>query len=434
MEALARFTLRQQVLINLIFLILILAGVFALVTLPSERLTATFAEPGVRIRVRAEKDGPPAGKDINIQVVGSSESAVRGLADEVLTRLRAHPELGAGLSDLRDDRGVPARVLRLAVDQSRARALDLTAGDAARMAASVLDGRYIGKYRLGDEEIDLKLRIDPAYLDAPEAALDIPVLERPDGPVLLRDLIEPIAELQPGELKRWQRQRSLTITADIRPDARLSPAQVSAWVQAEYAALRADYPGATLVFGGEYEETRRSFESLAQAFGLAVALIYLILATQFKSYLQPLIILSAVIFSIIGVVFGKVMTQSLFTINSFIAVVGVTGVVVNDSLVLLDFINRRYRAGLSRREAIEEGVRLRLRPIILTTLTTILGLLPMALGIPSYSVVWGTMATTFVTGLATATLLTLFVVPVLWDLLMEWEERQDCESIRCRSG
>lgn len=390
----------------------------------TERLTATFAEPGVRIRVRAEKDGPPAGKDINIQVVGSSESAVRGLADEVLTRLRAHPELGAGLSDLRDDRGVPARVLRLAVDQSRARALDLTAGDAARMAASVLDGRYIGKYRLGDEEIDLKLRIDPAYLDAPEAALDIPVLERPDGPVLLRDLIEPIAELQPGELKRWQRQRSLTITADIRPDARLSPAQVSAWVQAEYAALRADYPGATLVFGGEYEETRRSFESLAQAFGLAVALIYLILATQFKSYLQPLIILSAVIFSIIGVVFGKVMTQSLFTINSFIAVVGVTGVVVNDSLVLLDFINRRYRAGLSRREAIEEGVRLRLRPIILTTLTTILGLLPMALGIPSYSVVWGTMATTFVTGLATATLLTLFVVPVLWDLLMEWEERR----------
>ena len=116
-----------------------------------------------------------------------------------------------------------------------------------------------------------------------------------------------------------------------------------------------------------------------------------------------------------------------FTINSFIAIVGVTGVVVNDSLVLLDFINRGYRAGLGRKKAILEGIRIRLRPIVLTTLTTTLGLLPMALGIPNYSLVWGNMASTFVTGLATATFLTLFIVPVQWDLLMglkEWRERR----------
>jgi HAE1 family hydrophobic/amphiphilic exporter-1 len=129
-------------------------------------------------------------------------------------------------------------------------------------------------------------------------------------------------------------------------------------------------------------------------------------------------------FSMIGVVYGKVATQSLFTINSFIALVGVTGVVVNDALVLLAFINRRYRDGMSRADAIREGVRLRLRPIVLTTLTTTLGLMPMALGIPSYSVIWGPMASTFVTGLATATFLTLFIVPVAWDLLMEWEEKR----------
>jgi HAE1 family hydrophobic/amphiphilic exporter-1 len=389
-----------------------------------ERLIAQFGEPGLRIRVRAEKDGPPTGKDINIQIAGSSETAVRGLSAELLQRLRDHPEFGPNLVDLQDDRGIPSRVFRLAVEESRARELGLTAGDAARMAASVLDGRYIGKYRLSDEEVDLKLRVDPAYLDAPEAALDIPVLEHPSGPVLLRDIVRPIAEVQPGELKRYQRQRSLTVTANIRAGAGISSAQVTAWVRDQYSELRPLYPGATLVFGGEFEETQRSFDSLSKAFGLAVLLIYLILATQFKSYTQPLIILSAVMFSIIGIVFGKVVTQSLFTINSFIAVVGVTGVVVNDSLVLLDFINRRYRDGLSRHEAIREGVRLRLRPIVLTTLTTILGLLPMALGIPSYSVIWGSMASTFVTGLGTATFLTLFIVPVAWDLLTEWEEKR----------
>jgi HAE1 family hydrophobic/amphiphilic exporter-1 len=389
-----------------------------------ERLIAQFGESGLRIRVRAEKDGPPTGKDINIQIAGSSEPAVRGLSAELLQRLRDHPEFGPNLVDLQDDRGIPSRVFRLAVEESRAHELGLTAGDAARMAASVLDGRYIGKYRLSDEEVDLKLRVDPAYLDAPEAALDIPVLEHPSGPVLLRDIVQPIAEVQPGELKRYQRQRSLTVTANIRAGAGISSAQITAWVRDQYSELRPLYPGATIVFGGEFEETQRSFDSLSKAFGLAVLLIYLILATQFKSYTQPLIILSAVMFSIIGIVFGKVVTQSLFTINSFIAVVGVTGVVVNDSLVLLDFINRRYRDGLSRHEAIREGVRLRLRPIVLTTLTTILGLLPMALGIPSYSVIWGSMASTFVTGLGTATFLTLFIVPVAWDLLAEWEEKR----------
>ena len=93
-----------------------------------------------------------------------------------------------------------------------------------------------------------------------------------------------------------------------------------------------------------------------------------------------------------GVVFGKLLTQSLFTINSFIAVIGVAGVVVNDALVLIDFINRRYRSGMSRAEAIREGVHIGLRPILLTTLTTTLGLLPMAIGFPHYSLVWGTMA------------------------------------------
>jgi HAE1 family hydrophobic/amphiphilic exporter-1 len=404
------------------------------------RLIERFSKDGYLVRVRAEKDGPPTGKDVNIQIVGSNDASVYALAGELLNDLRANEELAPHLTDLKDNRGRPARVLRLEVDEPRARELGLTKGEAGRLAASVLDGRYIGKYRLADEEVDLKLRIDPSYIENAEAALELPLREHPSGPVLLGDIVYPVAEVQPSELKRYRGNRSVTITANIRPGAPISSPQVAAWAKSRYQEIGDRFSGATLVFGGEFEETRRSFDSLAKAFLLAVMLIYLILATQFKSYIQPMIILSAIMFSIIGVVFGKLFTQSLFTINSFIAVVGVTGVVVNDSLVLLDFINRRYRAGLSRLEALTEGVHVRLRPIVLTTLTTTLGLLPMALGVPSYSVVWGTMASTFVTGLATATFLTLFIVPVAWDLLMEGKEKRDrgkgegCEGARTAVG
>lgn len=260
------------------------------------------------------------------------------------------------------------------------------------------------------------------------------MLENIAGPVRLGDVARLTQLSEPSELRRYQGLRSRVITANIEAGAPISAASVVAWTRERARALSSRYPGAQLIFGGEFADTQRSFDSLVRAFFVAVLLIYLILAVQFNSYVQPILILSAIMFAIIGVVIGKLITQSLFTVNSFIAVVGVTGVVVNDAIVLLEFINRRYRAGRDRAAAIHESVALRLRPILLTTLTTTLGLLPMALGIPSYSTVWGAMASTFVAGLATATLLTLFVVPVAWDLLTEWQERRAAKRLLAGTG
>ncbi|MFN2354224.1 MAG: efflux RND transporter permease subunit, partial [Desulfopila sp.] len=120
---------------------------------------------------------------------------------------------------------------------------------------------------------------------------------------------------------------------------------------------------------------------------------------------------------------GTVAARTLFTVNSFVALIGVTGVVVNDSLVLVEFINKCYRQGMERRQALLQATHIRLRPILLTTLTTTLGLLPMALGIPEYSVIWGSMAMTFVTGLCTATFLTIIIIPLLWDIATVNNER-----------
>jgi HAE1 family hydrophobic/amphiphilic exporter-1 len=137
-----------------------------------------------------------------------------------------------------------------------------------------------------------------------------------------------------------------------------------------------------------------------------------------------MIIIAAVVFALTGVILGTVFSRTLFTVNSFVAVIGVTGVVVNDSLVLVEFLNKCYKNGMKRREALLRATHIRLRPILLTTLTTTLGLLPMALGIPEYSVIWGSMAMTFVTGLCTATFLTIIIIPLLWDILATLSERK----------
>jgi HAE1 family hydrophobic/amphiphilic exporter-1 len=387
-----------------------------------EKLAPLYEKDGYRISVHPQSDGPPSGKDINVRVVGANQDSVSALAKELLKFMRASPDIGPHLLDLKDDRGEPKRVFRLQVNQQRVAEYGLDASQVAHLAASALDGRYIGKYRHVDEEIDLKLYVDPGQLETPEQALSIPVVEDAGRPIYLSDLVDVRTYNESAEIKRYQGQRVVSLKADIREGAPTSTPAVVDAVRTHYEQIRDTYPGATVIFGGEHEDTQRSFQSLGYAFIIAVLVMYVILATQFQSYVQPLIILSAIVFALIGVVFGKLVSQSLFTINSFIAVIGVAGVVVNDALVLIDFINKRYRSGMSRREAIIEGVHIRLRPILLTTLTTTLGLLPMAIGFPSYSLIWGTMASTFVTGLAAATALTLFIIPVLWDLLQGMQE------------
>ncbi len=390
------------------------------------RVKERFEKGGVRISLRAEKDGPPAGKDVNIRVVGPNPEAVNRLSRQIMAYLQRDPFFQGKLRDLADNRGQPSRVYRFLVDRKRAAEHRLSPARVVALAAAAMNGRYVGKFRLDDEEVDLKLRLDPRLVSDPGQALELPLVEHPAGPVRLGDVATPRLYYDSGQLNRYQGERAVTITANLAAGVSLPP--VIERVRAYYQGLRTRYPGATLNFAGEHESTRKSFSSLAQAFVVALLIIYLILATQFSSYLQPLIILSAVAFALIGVIFGKLFSQSLFTVNSFIATVGVAGVVVNDALVLMDFLNKRYAAGASRYKAIRQAVHLRLRPILLTTVTTTLGLLPMALGIPYYSHIWGGMATTFVTGLCTATFLTLLLVPVQWHLFMGasrwWQQRR----------
>jgi len=389
------------------------------------KLKQTFEKDGYTINVHAQKDGPPTGKDINVRVVGTEFNSISKLADRLFHFLKTDKSTAPYLVELEDNRGKPKQIYRFDINHEQAKEYDLDSTQVAQLAGSVLDGRYVGKYRLSDEEIDLKLLISPKFITTAKDALTIPVVEHASGSVRLGDVSQLRTYEQVGQLNRYQGQRAVSIKANVKPDSPTSSPAIITSVKAFYKQIQGKYPGASLVFGGEHEDTQRSYTSLMYAFLIAVMVMYIILAAQFQSYLQPVIVLSAIAFALIGVVLGKLVTQSLFTVNSFIAVIGVAGVVVNDSLILIDFMNKLYASGMSRTKSIAKAIDIRLRPIILTTLTTTLGLLPMALGFPEESIVWGAMASTFVSGLAVATILTLFIVPVLWDMIIERQERRN---------
>lgn len=385
---------------------------------------------GFSMQIRPEKDGPPAGKDLNIRVMGTSYEEIQPLAEYLENFLRNHNDYSPWLADLQDDRGNQGRVFRIRINKERAAEWSLSPSEIAFLAASVLNGQIIGEMRVPDDTVDIKVRTSISPQELFTTALELPLLDHPRGIIRLGDVCQPEFSLEPDYLQRYQFLPAITITANLKPGSPYSSIMVINTIKTIYQERSEDYPGAFLNFDGEFASTRKSFLSLSYAFIIALLLIYVILAAQFQSYAQPAIIVSAVIFAVTGVIYGTLFSRTIFTINSFVAIIGVTGVVVNDSLVLVQFLNVCYKEGLSRQKSLLKATHIRLRPILLTTLTTTLGLLPMALGIPEYSTIWGSMAMTFVTGLCTATFLTIIIIPVQWQLLIKFKERKSPELVR----
>jgi len=174
------------------------------------------------------------------------------------------------------------------------------------------------------------------------------------------------------------------------------------------------YPGVSLVFGGEYEATNEAMEDMGRAFIIACFAIYAILAAQFRSYLQPLVVMGVITLAWVGVVLGMWFWDYSISMYVIYAMVGLAGIVVNDSLVLIEFVNRQRDAGKSALESARIGGERRFRAVLLTTLTTVAGLLPMAMGISGGSPVFGPFAAAIVAGLSVASFLTLLVVPSLY--------------------
>ncbi|MDP7281640.1 MAG: efflux RND transporter permease subunit, partial [Candidatus Poribacteria bacterium] len=254
----------------------------------------------------------------------------------------------------------------------------------------------------------------------------------------LKDVAQLSREDGLAEVKRFDVERAITVSASVNRQT-TTPAVATQALQSAFEDIGFRYPGYRLDFRGEFDQIMESFKELGlKLFPMGVLMMFMILGTQFKSFLQPLIILFAIPFGVIGAMAGLLITQSTLSLIALFGVVALAGIVVNDSIVLIDFINRRRpptviedkinaeiepsgpsqsELGTSLREAILEGSRLRLRPIILTSVTTIAGLIPMALGLGGKSPIWIPLASTIIFGLLFSTLMTLFVMPALYYII-----------------
>ncbi len=264
-----------------------------------------------------------------------------------------------------------------------------------------------------DEDVDIRVLLREDQRRSIGNLLDVRVRTPAGYRIELRDVARIEFERGYERLYHAGARRTVVVYADVDREQATS-ISVNEEMRARFADVPQRYPGVNLIFGGEYQATDDAFADMRRAFLLAVVAIFGILATQFRSYVQPLVVMSVIAFSFIGVMIGMYLLDYSLSMYVLYAIVGLAGIVVNDSLVLIDFVNRERRRGTPAFEAVRLASYKRFRPILLTTVTTVTGLAPMALGISGYSRVFAPFATAIVFGLSVASLLTLFLVPTLY--------------------
>ncbi len=357
---------------------------------------------------------------VEILLFGESLDALEAYAARLEPALARIP----GLVDLRSSFEEGSPELQIIFDRVRLAALGLDMRRLSETLRDRLQGTVPTRFKEEDRQIDIRVRnreTDRATLD------DIRnlVVPGPDGrPIRLLTLAEVREGRGPAEIHRVGQQRAAMLSANLQGR---SLAAVVADVEEALRAMPAPR-GVTVELGGQSEEMEVSFASLRFALLLAVFLVYLVMAATFESLLHPFIVLFAVPLSAVGVVAGLLITGTEVSVIVLIGVVMLVGIVVNNAIVLIDKINGLRRAGAGKRDAVMGACHVRLRPILMTTLTTVLGLLPMALAVGEGAELRSPLAITVSFGLILSTLLTLIVIPAVYDLVPSRIEAKDREE------
>lgn len=302
--------------------------------------------------------------------------------------------------------------LAIHFNQQKIAQLGLNAPDIARLVAVKVGGNIASKYTLLDRKIDILVRSDEKQRDSIDDLRELVVNPNDDFPITLDSISNIVETVGPAQINRINQQRVAVISANIAMGD-----QNSALAKANELISQLKLPLTVVpTFGGQSEEMQQSFNSMLMALTLAVFLVYLVMASQFESLLQPLLILFSVPLAGVGSIYGLYLFGSNISVIVFIGLIMLAGIVVNNAIVLLDRINQLREQGLDKVSSIKQAAQSRLRPIIMTTLTTALGLLPMALGVGEGAELRTPMAITVISGLVCSTLLTLIVLPVLYQL------------------
>jgi len=348
------------------------------------------------------------GKPITIEVKGERLDALEDMAREIEGNL----EQIKGIFGIEDDIPKASPEVRINVDKDKASLYEISVVDLARIAQMVLRGYVSSQFKEKGREIDIRVRLRKVDRDTFGKLYHIRLAMPQGGMIPLGTVANFERGKGPSEIKRLGQERTITIAAGI-VNRKLSDVVNDVEKMLDQTKVR---PGYTIRLAGESEEMKKSFDSLRFALIFAIVLVYMVMAAQFESITQPLIILFTVPLSLIGVLLALFATSTSVSVVALLGVIILGGIVVNNGIVLVDYTNILISKGKTPLEAVVESGKARLRPIVMTALTTVLGLFPMALAVSRGGKLMAPMAISVMGGLIIATFFTPFVIPSIFIL------------------
>jgi multidrug efflux pump subunit AcrB len=395
--------------------------------------------PGVEIVVEKEQGGPPQGKDINVEIAGDDFDTLVALTSRLRAMITDSMQI-AGIEKLKSDLERNKPEVRIMVDREKANREGISTAQVGLALRNSLYGNEATKLRLGEEEYPVQIRVDESFRGNIESMLNMPISYREMSSGMFRQVpLSAVARVEYAStfsgINRKNNQRVVTLASNVLKEQGYNATDVNRQIQGAIDAL--DVPeGYDIRITGAQQEQQESQDFLGFAFLVAALIILMIMVTQFNSIAKPLMIMSTVLLSVIGVLLGFTLFQLEFSVAiTGVGIVALGGIVVRNGIVLVDFTDVLKAQGWKTRQAIIEGGAIRFNPVLLTAASTILGLVPLAIGLninffelvnlrnPQFHIgsdsvaFWGPLAWSIVFGLGFSTFLTLVVVPCLYYML-----------------
>ncbi|PSQ97974.1 MAG: AcrB/AcrD/AcrF family protein [Bacteroidetes bacterium SW_9_63_38] len=391
--------------------------------------------PGTEVEFTKDEQGPPTGPPVNIEISGPEFDQIVQISEELKRRLTDAAQSGAlsGLVDISDNLNTGRPEVQVDVDREQAAKYGLSTNQIAQTVRAAIQGTEADTYRSGEDEYDITVRLQQSDRQSIESLETLTVTNARGQQIPLTSVADIREGTGFGSITRIDQNRVVTVSGDAAPG--FNGPDVLSRVQGRLKEYRQSLPpGYTMTYTGGNEEQQESFGFLGTALAVGAALILLILIVEFNSIIAPFIIMLAVGLSMIGVLLGLILTRTPFNLFTFIGIIALAGIVVNNNIVLVDYIMQLRGRGMGKQDAIVEGGATRLRPVLLTALTTVLGLVPLTFGInvdfvglltdfaPNFQIgsentqFWGPMGTAIISGLTFATFLTLVIVPVMYSV------------------
>ena len=384
---------------------------------------------GVEIKLAEARSGPPTGMALNLEVRGEDFNQMSVAVEAIKQNIKNIP----GLVDLTDDFDRSRPELKVIIDRDKASRLGLRARDIANTVRTAFNGKKVSVFRDGTEEYDIWVQLDQSFRSN-QSDLSSLFIYTPSGePVRLSEIARVDSGPSYGSIRHVDTVRTITISAD----AFRMPGPVLV-MKAKQVLNKLDLPqGVTYQFTGEDENRKESQIFIGRALIIAVLLILVVMVAQFNSIALPLIVISSVLMSVMGVIIGLIVHDRPFgIIMTGVGTVALAGIVVNNAIVMLDYVIKLRKKGYQRNEAMILAAAVRFRPVVLTAVTTVLGLVPIAIGMDidfsresiilfgaASASFWKSMALAIMYGLGVTTLLTLFLLPALYSLVEGGKER-----------